>query len=94
MYPFAKPAPGDWHSPWSAWRLAPCKEAFRKVLKYHLTHDESPLRFVITEMIARPDYGLGAKFSLLEQNAACARWIRRAFAQLNATHAAGAPLDE
>ena len=58
------------------------------------TSTESPLHFVITEMIARPDYGLGAKFSLLEQNAACARWIRRAFAQLKATHAAGAPLDE
>jgi hypothetical protein len=94
MYPFIKPGPGEWHSPWSAYRLAPCKEAFRKVLRYHLTHDASPLRYVITEMIARPDYGENAKFSLLEHNAACARWIRSAWTQLKSMHAAGIPLHD
>jgi hypothetical protein len=93
MYPFLKPAPGEWHSPWHAYNLAACKEAFRVVLRHHLTHAASPLKYVITEMIARADYGLNAKFSLLEHNAACARWIRSTWSQLKSMHAARIPLD-
>jgi hypothetical protein len=92
FYPIARPAPGTWYAPWSAHRLSACKEAFRTIMRYHLTHDDSPLRFVITEVIARPDYGLNAKFSLLEQNALCASWIRAEWAHLKAMHAAGIPL--
>jgi hypothetical protein len=93
MYPFLKPGPGEWHSQWHAYMLATCKEAFRVVFRHHLTHASSPLKYVITEMIARADYGLNAKFSLLEHNAACARWIRSTWSQLKAMHAAGIPLD-
>jgi len=89
MYPFLKPGPGEWHSPWHAYKLAICKEAFQVVLRRHLTHASSPLKYVITEMIARTDYGLNAKFSLL---AACARWIRGTWSQLKSMHAAGIPL--
>ena len=92
MYPFLKPGPGEWHSPWHAYKLATCKEAFRVILRYHLTHASSPLKYVITEMIARADYGLNAKFSLLEHNAACARWIRETWSRLKVMHAAGIPL--
>ncbi len=92
MYPFERPAPGEWHAPWEAWRLEVCKEAFRRIMRYHLTHAESPLRFAITEMIGTSDYGMGAGFSLLEQNAACARWIRETRARLAAMQAAGMPL--
>ncbi|NKB19609.1 MAG: xylose isomerase [Alphaproteobacteria bacterium] len=94
MYPFLKPSPGEWHSPWSAYKLDVCKEAFRKVLGYHLTHDTSPLEYVITEMIATSDYGMGAKFSLLEHNAACGQWIRDCWSQMKAKQAAGIPLHE
>ena len=89
MYPFLRPAPGQWHSPWSAWRLAPCKKAFRLVMEHHLRDAASPLRYVITEMIASPDYGLNAGFSLLEHNAACARWIRETWSGLKALQRAG-----
>jgi hypothetical protein len=92
MYPFVKPGAGEWHSPWEAYRLEPCKEAFRTILRYHLTHETSPLSFVITEMIATSDYGMNAKFSLIEQNAACGRWIRDTWSQLKAMQAAGVPL--
>lgn len=92
MYPFVKPKPGEWHSPWDAYRLEPCKEAFRTILRYHLTHETSPLRYVITEMIATSDYGMNAKFSLIEQNAACGRWIRETWSQLKAMQLAGVPL--
>ncbi len=94
MYPFTKPAPGEWHSPWSAYKLDVCKEAFRKILRYNLTHETSPLQYVITEMIATSDYGMGAKFSLLEQNAACGQWIRDTWSQMKAMQAAGIPYQE
>ena len=76
MYPFLKPDRGEWHSSWSAHKLDICKEAFRRILRYHLTHETSPLDYVITEMISTSDYGMNAKFSLLEHNAACGQWIR------------------
>ncbi len=89
MYPFVRPEPGQWHSDWSAWRLAPCKKAFRLVMEHHLRDAASPLRYVITEMIASPDYGLNARFSLLEHNAACARWIRQTWDRMKALKRAG-----
>lgn len=91
MYPFVKPAPGEWHSPWYAYKLEACKEALRTILRYHLTQPTSPLKYIITEMIPQPDYGMNAKFSIIAQSAACARWIRATWAQLQAMHAAGIP---
>ena len=84
MYPMAKPAPGEWHAPWHPWKLEACKEGLRHAMRYHLTHASSPLRYVITEIISQPDYAMGAKFSLVDQNAACARWIRAQWSQLKA----------
>jgi hypothetical protein len=92
QYPFTKPAPGEWHSPWHAYKNELSKEALRKVFRYHLTHAESPLRFVSTEMINLPDYGMNAKYSLFEHNVACARWIRAAWDQMKEMHTAGIPL--
>lgn len=92
MYPFVKPGPGEWHSPWHAYKLEACKEAFRTILRYHLSHARSPLKYVITEMIAQPDYGMNAKFSLIDQNAACGRWIRDTWAQYKMMHSAGIPI--
>ena len=93
QYPFLKPRPGEWHSPWHAHKLAASKEAIRKVFRYHLTHDDSPLRFVNTEMIVLPDYGLNARYSVFDHNAAAARWLRTTWAQMKAMHAAGILLD-
>lgn len=93
QYPIVKPAPGEWHSPWSAYLLEPSKEAIRKVLRYHITHPDSPLRYITTEMINLPDYGLGAKYNLFEQNVAAAQFVRRAWQETVALHAAGL-LDE
>lgn len=89
QYPIVRPAPGEWHSPWSAWQLEPSKEAIRLALRYHITHPDSPLRFVTTEMINLPDYGLGARYNLLEQNIEAARFIRRAWDETVALHEAG-----
>src|SRR5262249_40352261 len=61
QYPFIKPAPGEWHSNWQAWKLEPAKEAARTVLRYHAGNAASPLRFITTEMITLPDYGEGTR---------------------------------
>lgn len=92
QYPFLKPRPGEWHSPWHAWKLEPSKEAIRKVMRYHLTHPESPLRFMNTEMIVLADYGANARYSLFEHNVACAHWLRQTWADLEARQAAGISL--
>ncbi|MDE1949480.1 MAG: xylose isomerase [Burkholderiales bacterium] len=89
QYPIVKPRPGEWHSPWRAYKLQPSFEAVRKVLRYHARTPGSPLRYATTEMINLPDYGLGARYNLFEQNAAAARFIRKAWAEAKALHAAG-----
>jgi hypothetical protein len=83
FYPFVEPGPGEWHTPWSAQQLDTCKEAFRTILRYHRDHASSPLRYAITEIIPQPDYAMGAKFSIIDQNAACARWIRNEWSALS-----------
>lgn len=89
QYPIIKPAEGEWHSPWNAYLLEPSKEAIRKTLRYHISHPESPLQYITTEMINLPDYGLGAKYDLFEQNVAAARFIKAAWNETVALHAAG-----
>ncbi|MBS0318276.1 MAG: xylose isomerase [Proteobacteria bacterium] len=89
QYPILKPKEGEWHSPWNAYLLEPSKEAIRKALRYHVTHPESPLKFITTEMINLPDYGLSAKYNLFEQNIAAAQFIRRAWDEVVALHEAG-----
>ena len=82
MYPFAKPEPGEWHSPWYAYKLEPTKEVVRKVLRYHKADPEKRLDFITTEMINLPDYGHNAKFSLIAQNAAIAQFVRDTWAEI------------
>lgn len=84
MYPFTKPGPGEWHSPWYAYKLEPTKEVVRKALRYHKADPQKRLNFVTTEMINLPDYGHNAKFSLIGQNAAIAQFIRDTWAQIAA----------
>ena len=80
--PCCGPAPGEWHSPWHAYLLEPSKEAIRKVLAYHHAHPHSPLRHLTTEFINLPDYGLGARYDLLAQNVAAARFMRQAWDEI------------
>ena len=83
MYPFTKPKPGEWHSPWYAYKLEPTKEVVRKVLRYHRDDVEKKLKFITTEMINLPDYGHNARFSLIEQNAAIAQFVRETWNEIN-----------
>jgi hypothetical protein len=82
QYPFKRPQPGEWHSPWVAWRVEPCKEVVRRMLRHHYSTPGSPLRYITTDMIDMPDYGGGARYSLFEQNVAIAHWFRQTAAQI------------
>jgi hypothetical protein len=76
QYPFMQPGEGEWHSQWQPERLEPWKEVVRQLLRHHASHIDSCLGQITTEFIPLPDYGEGARFSIFENNIACARWIR------------------
>lgn len=76
QYPFVRPAPGTWHSDWDARRLEPWKSTIRSLLQWHASHAQSRLIAVTCEFIPAVDYGGGARHSIVEQNVACARWLR------------------
>jgi hypothetical protein len=69
--------------------LEPSKEAIRRVLRHHAKTSGSRLKYITTEMINLPDYALGHRYDLFEQNVACARFIRRAWEEVKVLHAAG-----
>ncbi len=76
LYPFAEPAPGEWHSPWHDTALDCTRAYVDKLLRHHHTQADSPLRWITTEMINLPDYAHNARFSLIGQNAAIATYLR------------------
>ena len=90
QYPFIRPQPGEWHSDWDEARLEPWKEVVRQLLAWHARHPESRLGQVSTEFIPPPDYGGGAKYSIFEQNVACAQWLRDTWREIPRAHPAPA----
>ena len=87
QYPFKKPRPGEWFHPWHAYRVEPCKEVVRRVLRHHFANPrESRLRWITTDMIDMADYGGGVNYSLIEQNIAIAQWIRDTWRELKMQH--------
>ncbi len=90
QYPFLRPRPGEWHSPWTAWRVEPCKEVVRRMLRHHYATPDSPLRYITTDMIDMPDYGGGARYSLFEQNIAIAEWFKGTAAEIRQQVRSGA----
>jgi len=90
QYPFIKPAPGEWHAEWQEERLAAWKEVVRQLLTHHAARADSALGQISMEIIPAPDYGGGAKYSLLENNVACAKWIRAQWAEVQSAASAAA----
>jgi hypothetical protein len=78
QYPFVAPGEGEWHSPWDEGALEPWKEVVRRLLTFHATTPDSPLKLISTEFIPFTDYGEGARYSLFDNSVACARWLRGA----------------
>jgi hypothetical protein len=83
QYPFMRPRPGEFHSDWYAYKVEPCKEVVRKVLRHHRDNATSRLRYITTEIVDLIDYGANARYSLFEQSVAIARWIRNTWSEMN-----------
>ena len=81
QYPFVQPGKGEWHSEWNEGKLEPWKEVFRQLFRHHARTASSTLTMVSAEFIPYTDYGGGAKYSLFEQNLACAEWLRKTWLQ-------------
>ena len=84
QYPFARPAPGQYHAEWDAARLEPWKEVVRQLMRHHAARDDSPLGQISTEFIPNLDYGEGCRYSLFEQSVACAAWMRETWTEIAA----------
>lgn len=76
QYPWIEPKPGEWHSPWDGSLLEPWKKTMKDLLEHHARDPGSRMRYLTLEMIPPPDYGAGAKYSIFDNNVACAQWIR------------------
>jgi hypothetical protein len=76
QYPFLRPVPGQWHSPWHEDALAPWKTAVRRLLRHFSTGAHPGPAMITAEFIPFADYGGGAKYSQFENNIACAVWLR------------------
>jgi len=81
QYPFLKPHHGEWYEEWQAYLLEPTKEVIRKTLRYHLTHDASPLELMTVDYINLPDYGQGVMYDMFENCIAVGRYIRETYAK-------------
>ena len=81
QYPFIRPQPGEYLAPWDEQKLEPWKRVLRDLLTHHATHDNSPIGQISCEHIPAVDYGAGHKYSIFEQNIACAHWLRDEWAK-------------
>jgi hypothetical protein len=80
QYPFVEPKPGEYLAEWDGRRLEPWKAVLRNLLRHHATDPASPIRQISCEHIPAVDYGGGHKYSIFDNNVACARWIREEWA--------------
>lgn len=76
QYPFIEPKAGEWHGTWRESELAVWKRVTEQVMHYHSMRADSVLQTISTEFIPFTDYGEGSRYSLLENNAACAQWLK------------------
>ncbi|MGH8241089.1 MAG: hypothetical protein ACREXP_29290, partial [Steroidobacteraceae bacterium] len=86
QYPFIKPRPGEWYDDWDERRLDPWKKVVRDLLEHHVRDPLSRLTNISLEMIPFVNYGGGVKYSILENNIACARWIREEWRRVSGDH--------
>ncbi len=87
QYPLIRPPQGSFHTEWQEERLQDWKQAVRDMLAWMHQHPERAPRQVSCEFIPFPDYGGGGRYSIWDNNLACARWLRQEWAQLQATPA-------
>ncbi|NUT85062.1 xylose isomerase [Pseudomonas corrugata] len=84
QYPIRQPLDDpDWIA-WDESQCTPWKRAVDIMLQWRAEHPDMLLRRISCEFIPYPDYGGGSRYSLIEQNMACAEWLRARIAQVGA----------
>lgn len=85
QYPFLEPAPGSYHSPWQAERLGPWKRAVREVIDAMVARPgDTPAQWAC-EFLPFADCGGGSRYSVWDNNVACATWLRELWREASAT---------
>ena len=90
QYPFIQPPPGTFHSAWRAEELEPWKQAVRDLLAWMQAHPDRAPQRISCEFIPFPDYGGGGRYSIWDNNIACANWLREEWSQLQSRAPAAA----
>ncbi|AIO32320.1 putative xylose isomerase domain protein TIM barrel [Burkholderia cenocepacia] len=92
QYPFVAPAPDTYHGAWRAASLDTWKLALRRLLQWQVHARPVQLEQISCEFIPFPDYGGGARYSIFDNNVACAQWLRDTWHALAAAPADTAAL--
>ena len=82
QYPFIQPKAGEYHENWDEKLLEHWKLVVTSLINYHYSNQQSPLRQITTEFITPTDYGGGFKYSVFENNVACAKWIKKSIKEI------------
>jgi hypothetical protein len=83
QYPLVEPPAGSFHAPWQAERLAPWKAAVRDLLQAMRMQPDATPGQISCEFIPFADYGGGARYSIWDNNLACAHWLREEWCRLD-----------
>ena len=84
QYPFVAPPEGGFQVQWHETQLQPWKQAVRELLgTMHAQPDITP-RQISCEFIPFADYGGGSRYSIWQNNLACAQWLRSEWDSLQA----------
>ena len=87
QYPLIAPGAGRFHSDWREERLQDWKTAVRDMLVHRHRHPGAGPTRISCEFIPFADYGGGARYSIWDNNLACAAWLRAEWAALQAADA-------
>ncbi len=84
QYPFVEPPAGAFHADWDAARLEPWKRATRAQLAWARSQPpaERAMRQFACEFLPFADCGGGSRYSVWDNNVACAAWLREQWAAL------------
>jgi hypothetical protein len=76
QYPLVRPPEGSYHQAWDEAELRPWKQAVAQLLSFKAQNPACPVGQVSCEFIPFADYGGGVRYSIFDQNVACAQWLR------------------
>ena len=82
QYPFIAPGAGNFHGDWNADHLHDWKSAVRALLRHMQQQPERAPQRISCEFIPFADYGGGSRYSIWDNNLACAAWLREEWAAL------------